>query len=386
MSKPRVCFVVESGADVRLVEGLAERFDLHVLARRIEGGVEIRHPPAVEVDVDVETPSRTGFARAVFQRLSRAKGEFDFVLVQGYSIAAFAANLARRLTGTPTAMLICSPTEAYYRCRRTHPTPGKPYRERELAALRLFARLNRVVGERYLVLSEHLAEQVGGGRIDIVPLYGVDTERFRPTDEPRAELRRRLGLPETGSVMFFSSRIAPEKDAETLLAAFRELLDRGRDLWLLHRSGGYRGFLQDAERYGVAHRVIATDAVHPERDLPDDYRACDLCVQASREEGLGFSALEALASGVPVVAASVGGLRETVRDGETGWSYPVGDVPALAAAIEEVLDHPEEARRRAERGRALVKEKYERAAVFAALSRIVDGSRTSDNGSLSEVR
>jgi glycosyltransferase involved in cell wall biosynthesis len=129
--------------------------------------------------------------------------------------------------------------------------------------------------------------------------------------------------------------------------------------------------LAAAQRLGVADCVIATDAVHPHRHLPDDYRACDLCVQASREEGLGFSPLEALACEVPVVAAGVGGLRETVIDGRTGWSYPPGGAEALAARIAEVLDDPAEARRRAAAGRTLVRERYERRLVFDQLERVL---------------
>jgi glycosyltransferase involved in cell wall biosynthesis len=129
----------------------------------------------------------------------------------------------------------------------------------------------------------------------------------------------------------------------------------------------------------VGARVVATDAVHPHRGLADDYRASDLCVQASREEGLGFSPLEALACGVPVVAAAVGGLRETIAHGETGWSYTAGDAPALAACIREALDNSSEAARRAARGRELVRERYERGAVFARLEEVIE-SRLSKKG------
>jgi len=145
----------------------------------------------------------------------------------------------------------------------------------------------------------------------------------------------------------------------------------GRDLWLLHRSGGYRRFIQRSGEFGIAERVIATDAVHPHRQLPQDYQACDLFVQASREEGLGFSALEALASGVPVIAAAVGGLRETIVDGHTGWTYPVGDSEKLAKCIEAVLDDPNEAVRRAAAGRDLVCANYERQGVVEQLSKVM---------------
>lgn len=376
---PRVCFVVESGTDVRLAEGLARRFDLTVLARRILNGVEISHPPQINLRIVTGPASRTRFARQAWDFLRARRGEFDFVLVQGYGLAALAANFAGRMGGTPTAMLVCSPVEEYYRCRRDNPAPGKPFRPWEFRAQQGFARLNARLGQQYIVLSEHLADVVGkhgaSRTINIVPLYGVDTERFRPPTEPKSVIRQRLGLPASGSIIFFSSRIAPEKDSETLLLAFRRLVDAGHDLWLLHRSGGYRAFVKDSERFGVQERVLAADAVHPVRELPELYQASDLCVQASRAEGLGFSPLEALSCGVPVIATSVGGLCETIRDGETGWSYPVGDSAALATRIAEALGDPAEAERRTRAGREMVREMFDSQRVFAQLEALVRGSR-----------
>lgn len=375
----RVLFVVESGADVRLVEGLAERFALTVFARRIEGGVEISQTPAAGVTVEVGPAGRLSFARAVSKMLWRERGRFDYVVVQGYGLAALAANVAGRLLNVPTVMLVCSPAERYYLCRRAHPSRGKPFRRAELAALKSLARANSIVGRQYVVLSEHLAEVVRGHGtrrpVAVVPVYGVDTDIFAPARETKGETRARLNLPTEGTLIFFSSRVAPEKDAETLLAAFRKLVEEGRDLWLLHRSGGHRAFVADAESFGVAARVIATDAVHPHQGLADDYRAADLCVQASREEGLGFSPLEALACGTPVVAASVGGLRETIIDGETGWTYPTGDAEALARCIVDVVTDPTEATRRAANGRALVRARYDRRRVFAQLTELLDSLR-----------
>jgi glycosyltransferase involved in cell wall biosynthesis len=374
----RLCFIVESGADVRLVEGLAERFRLTLVARRIEGGSEISQETASEFELKVGPSSRAGFARLVWETLRRRGGEFDFVLAQGYGAAALAANVAGRLGGVPVFMLVCSPSELYYLCRRAHAAPSKPFRWRELIGLRLLARANAFAGRHYFVLSRHLSEVVRGHGtrrpVEVLPLYGVDTEIFSPARESKPELRERLGLPATGSLIFFSSRVAPEKDSEALLAAVRMLVERGRDIRLLHRSGGHRAFLEDARRFGLDGRVDAADALHPHRGLADAYRAADLCVQASREEGLGFSPLEALACGTPVVAARVGGLRETIVDGQTGWSYPSGDAEALARCIEEALDDTKEAARRAAAGRALVQERYERRAVFGRLVEALEAS------------
>ncbi|HUK64492.1 MAG TPA: glycosyltransferase family 4 protein, partial [Dongiaceae bacterium] len=309
----KLCFVVESGTDVRLVDGLAERADVTVLARRIRGGVEISREPENAARILVGAASRARFAAGVLTALLTQRPRFDQVLVQGYGAAALAANLAGRLSGMPVAMLVCSPVEHYYRCRREHPEPDRPFRARELRGLVALARLNARVGSSYVVLSEYLAGVVRahGARqpVHIVPVYGVDTDRFTPATEPRSELRRRLGLGLGGALLFFSSRVTPEKDADTLLDAVARLRAEGRDVRLLHRSGGYRAFAQLATARGLGDAVVATDAVHPERELPLSYQASDLCVQASRAEGLGFSPLEALACEVPVVATAVGGLR-----------------------------------------------------------------------------
>ena len=373
MSRPRLIFVVESGTDVRLVDGLANRFELSVIAREIEGGRAINWPSATEIPTIMGPPGRAAFARFVFRELTRRKSEFDAALVQGYSLAALAANTSRQFTGRPVLLLVCSPVEAYYRCRLAHPD-GRPYRRHEAMLLDFFARANALAAPEYVVLSQHLEDVVrghGARRVHNIPVYGVDTDFFAPPTETKSELRKRLKLPADGILIFFSSRIAPEKDSETLLRAVRRLLDAGQNLWLLHRSGGYKQFEIEAQTFGIRERVIATDAVHPHRQLPLDYQACDICVQASREEGLGFSPLEALACGTPVIASAVGGLKETIIDGKTGWTYPVGDDSQLAARIAEVVASPAEAQLRAQNGRQLVQQRFDRQLVFDQFAEFV---------------
>ena len=365
--RPAVCFIVESGTDARLVEGLAERLRLTVLARAIPGGRAVSQP--TDVEVVVCRPGRAAFAWRVLRELLRRR--YGAVLVQGYGPAALAANLATRINGTPCWMLVCSPVAEYYEMRRH---AGYPYSSLTLAGINLLGRLNGVLGGGYVVLSEHLRQVVRRysprGTIRTIPVYGVDLQRFNAIPAGRA-LRQERGLPATGQIIFSSSRIAPEKDVLTLIEAFAMLVREGRDVFLLNRSGGYREFLAQAERAGVAARVIATDAVDPRAGLARDYAAVDVCVQASRAEGLGFSVLEAMVCGTPVVASAVGGLVETVQDGVTGWSVPPGNAAALAAALRDVLDRPQEARRRAIAGAAMVHERYESGAAFDALAALL---------------
>jgi len=373
----RVGFIVESGTDVRLIEGLTERFTLTVLARQIPGGRVISQPPAEPPSIEVGPAGRAAFAWFVARRWQWLRARTDVVIVQGYGPAAAMANLLGRVTGHPVRMLVCSPVEAYYRARRGSDST-RPYRGVEYGVITALARVNGIIGQRYIALSPYLADVIreSGTRrsIDVIPIYGVDDRIFSPATEPVVSIRARLGLDAASRIVFFSSRVAPEKDAATVLRAIALLARAGRPVRLLHLSGGHREFLTLAESLSIADRVVAGDAVAPFAPLADYYRASDVCVQASREEGLGFSPLEALACGVPVVASAVGGLTNTIRDGDTGWSVPVGDAGALAGAIASVLDNPAEARLRTARGRAMVLADYRRSAVFDALTRSLNGA------------
>src|SRR5207244_12632816 len=127
---------------------------------------EISQPPAIPVPTLIGPASRLAFASFVAEYLWRQRRRFDFVIVQGYSLGALAANVVGRIAGLPTIMMVCSPVEAYYRCRQAHPEQGKVFRRAELWAFQMLARLNAILGKRYIVLSHYLAEVVRshGGR------------------------------------------------------------------------------------------------------------------------------------------------------------------------------------------------------------------------------
>ena len=147
---PRVCFVVESGTDVRLVEGLAARSRLTIVARKVAGGREVSQPTQATFESVLGPSSFVRFAAFVFRWLAAHRTEFDALLVQGYGPAALATNLAARWTGIPAVMLVCSPVEAYYACRRMDPQ-GRPYSKFEAWIIYLLARLNARLGQRYVV-------------------------------------------------------------------------------------------------------------------------------------------------------------------------------------------------------------------------------------------
>lgn len=85
-------------------------------------------------------------------------------------------------------------------------------------------------------------------------------------------------------------------------------------------------------------------------EVPGVLRACDICLQPSRSEGLGISIIEAMAAGLPVIATRVGGIPEAVEDGVTGMLVPPEDPQALADAIRWMVEHPAECAEMGRRG------------------------------------
>jgi glycosyltransferase involved in cell wall biosynthesis len=88
------------------------------------------------------------------------------------------------------------------------------------------------------------------------------------------------------------------------------------------------------------------------------YRGASLFVLSSNEEGLGIVILEAMASGIPVVATRCGGPETAVIDGETGYLTPVGDAKALAVTIQQLFAHPELRQRMGQAGRQRVEDHF----------------------------
>jgi D-inositol-3-phosphate glycosyltransferase len=299
--------------------------------------------------------------------------QFDVILSQEMLRGSLNATVVGALRCVPVVTTMSLPALEYFRCRRERGSVGAISAWAGEALVRLLLALNGRLVTRCLALGPYLMQVAGRtcARTEPGYYYGVDTRLFRPADRAeRLALRRRLGLPSDKFLILLASRISHEKDPETAIAAVAKARACGLDAVLLNLGGGYQEFIDLAVALGVPQAstwVMGRPAAHPMHELADYYRAADVLVQASLEEGLGLSPLEALACETPVVATNVGGMAAHL--GDYAALTPRRDPEAMARALLVVAALPEAARRQARRGRQYVCREWTRDKAFRELQR-----------------
>ncbi len=202
-------------------------------------------------------------------------------------------------------------------------------------AWRYVRRLGRMV-RATLAPSDFVArelEREGVERVVRVSL-GVDLDRFHPRRRAAAaETRRRHGLP-PGPLAIYVGRLAAEKEVDLLLAAWPEVERRTGAGLVLVGDGPARRRLQ---RRAGSERWHWLPFQQDRGRLADLLAAADLAVAPCSIETFGLSALEAIASGTPLLSADRGGVAETVERSGGGATFPAGDAAGLTAQAEHLL-------------------------------------------------
>jgi len=289
-------------------------------------------------------------------------------------VGGIIGRAASRLAGVPTIV---------------HTLHGLPFAGRpRTSAERVFLVAERALApSTTLFFSQSASDATEAARLGIGPASrmtvignGVDLARFRPDAEARQQVRALLGIPPDAIVVTTVARLVLEKGLLELADAAYALRDNHKLVFL------------------VAGRSEPSDRTHLEADLAahpvaralgprwrplgrrDDVerllQASDLYVLPTHREGLPRSVIEAMATGLAVVATDIAACRELVQPGVTGLLVPVGDAIALAAAIRRLS---EDAGRVAmgSRARAIAEARHDEARIVGHQLRLLDGAVSS---------
>ena len=281
-------------------------------------------PPRIR-HIDSAAGSKLQFLRAA-TRISRDSGPFDLIICGHVNLLPLAYALARRQKAR--LMVLAYGLEVW--------NPGRwPKRY-------MLHRTDTVVAiSAFTIKRLRQWAVIAGERALLVP-NAIDLDAYTPGPKNEA-LRARLGFGNGPVLMTLGRMDASEraKGFDEVLEVLPSLLEDFPDLWYCAAGDGTdRQRLQEKARLlGVADRVVFPGYVS-EEDKLDYYRLTDLFVMPSRLEGFGYVFLEALATGVPVVASSVDGSKEAVRGGAWGALADPSNRDEVLTAIRNGLRYP----------------------------------------------
>lgn len=224
-----------------------------------------------------------------------------------------------------------------------------------------FPDIREVIERNVAIASDAVIAECPQDRRDLVSYYalspekiamipcGFDPEEFVPIDKGFA--RTLLGLSPKDKVILHLGRMVPRKGVDTVISAVAELKRRhGISAKLVVVGGELEGPSPDAaevrrlkgiaQREGIADQVIFRGSA-PREELKYYYSAADVFVTVPWYEPFGITPLEAMACGTPVIGGNVGGIKHTVRHGETGFLVPPKAPEAIADRLRHLYVHPE---------------------------------------------
>jgi glycosyltransferase involved in cell wall biosynthesis len=326
---------------------LADRVEFHVLTTAVDPGLprrsEVDGVPVSRVAVNADSLlSKVTAAAPMLIEVGELMRNTDVVHLHGYSQKNLPVTAFAKVLRVPVVLSL-------------H-TAGFD----EPAAIRRQGALARWALEAvslYVTVSPGLVEActaagLPAGKIRHVP-NGVDTRRFRPAaPAERATIRQSLGLPTDSPIVLFVGFFSREKQPHVLFDAWLQLQQRGLASTLVFvgaKKSAYfevdRGLADTlrarAQQAGVSDRLVFAD---PTPRIDDYYRSADVFALPSSREGLPVALLEAMATGLPVVASRLPGSTDTIVDeGRTGMLVTPGDASAIAGAIKALLSDRESA-------------------------------------------
>jgi sugar transferase (PEP-CTERM/EpsH1 system associated) len=312
---------------VNLIHGLDPRRFEHIVYTIRGLGPNAERLPQDRVRIICQGKRDTD-SRFQVPQLARAIREVKPDIVHSRNWAAVEAVIAARLAGS------CSVVHSEHGLE-TAASAKEPRRRI------WFRRIAYELAHRVLSVSDQLrdlhARRTGFNANRITVIHnGVDGRKFFPDPAARARVRRELNLSENDFCIGCVGNLLPVKDHITVLRAVARLAGGGEPCRLfLVGEGPERVRLECFTEEHPECKGRVTLAGSSDR-VPELLNAMDVYVLSSTSEGICNSLLEAMSTGLPVLATATGGNPEVVVDGESGLLFPVGDFVRLAAELKRL--------------------------------------------------
>ena len=305
-------------------------------------------------------------------------GSADAIVCVDYRGIGVAAVLAGRSLGRP--VILQAATAGVLASAAANDSSGVPAESALVRAAKVPARALYRRGDHFVCIGRDIEREtldvgIPRDRVHYLP-HGVDRQRFRPaTEHERTIIRQAEGWPLDRPVVLFVGRLSTEKGVLDLLDAWRMLDDPWA--WLILAGPDMPAHPWDAGAKARAfineHRLQGRVRLYgPSTNTAPLYRAADLFVQPSHFESFGISVIEAMASGVPVVAAEVGGMRDFLADDRNALLHRPKSPESLASALRRALDDLDLRTRLATAGLRTVQEEFDEEALLDRYAALIE--------------
>lgn len=318
-----------------------ENLDIHFFSEQIKQETSAEHP--VLIPKWAQKFPLTSFMRALFFNLAVRKKDreltFDYILAADYTMAMFLdRNLLRKtavMVNDDNFLLIYSKEgrRGNISLRRLWSRKMGFFLERNAVRSSAFSVANSLYTMRLIEKMYEMPPE------KVVLLYkAVDLSWFEFQERTVAPPRRFLFVKNDWKrggldlILSAFSQISYQTEIQLIIAGISQ-----EEESQVHQLIVETGFKGKAELVGLLNR----------EKLKSEFRQADVFLNFSRQEALGVSCLEAMSSGLPVLASDAGGLKEVLRNGEAGFMIPAGDVALLVNCLNDINAHPEKLQEKA---------------------------------------
>ncbi len=215
----------------------------------------------------------------------------------------------------------------------------------------------------------------------------VDEELFYPNSKIKEKIKKRFKVPKNKFIIFCPARLVKRKGVIFPLLALNKLLTESKDYYLVYAGEGpeKKTLLKLINKNHLNNYVKILDNI-PYKKMGQIYNIANVTVvpsitYAGLKEPLGITALEAMATGTPVIASKIGGLKETIKNKYNGILVPERDAKSLAQAIKFIKNNPNEGKKLIKNGLKEIKGKYTKIKVAQNLIDIFSKYINKSNGS-----